>query len=400
MLCPRLPHPPHRSDTTASYHLLRYLAQRHRVHLGTFLTEMQDDTDTTAVSALCTSAWFGKMNRSTSLLRMTAGYLRGEPVETARFRDPELKRWLKRTIGTSRCKHLIVHCSGAARSIPSKFLLDKSNLIVADFDDFDPDLWTYKASQLSFPLRLFYRNEAEKQISFDRRLAMRARSPVVRSVAQAKSFLDCAPEIAPKLAIVARGIDRVHYSRSENRVSPYRDDELPIIMTGFFSNLSSIDAANWFMTEVLPLIRKRVPTARLYVVGEGADTEVRNLARADVVVIGDAADDRAYIQYAKIAVAPNQIGAGSTNEALKAMSIGRPLLASAIIAAELAPALEGEEFLLGDDAEKMADLAVRVLVQPDIGEAVGANARLRIEQDFDWDRSLAQIENLLLGRNV
>ena len=400
MLCPRVPHPPHRSDTTASYHLLRYLGQRHRVHLGTFLTDTQDDADSQVVSAMCASTWFGTISRSTSLLRMTAGYLRGEPIETARFRDPELKRWLKRTIKASRCKHLIVHGSGAARSIPSKFLLDKSNSLVADFDDFDPELWTYKGSQLSFPLSLFYRNEAEKQVSFDRRLAMRARAPIVRSAAQAKSFLDRAPEITPKLAIVTRGIDRVHYSRDSSRVNPYRDDELPIVMTGFFSNLSSIDAANWFVIEVLPLIRKRVPTARLYIVGDSVGSEIRNLASAAVVVISDAADDRAYIQYAKIAVAPNQIGAGSANEAFKAMSMGRPLIASEIIAAELVPALEGEEFLLADEVEKMADLAVRVLVQPDIGEAVGANARLRIEQDFDWDRSLAKIENLLLGRNI
>jgi polysaccharide biosynthesis protein PslH len=400
MLCPRLPYPAHRADTTSSFHLLQFLAQRHRVHLGTFIDDPDDERHVDAVSRLCKDVWVGKLGKTTSLLRMAAGVIRGEPAGTARYRDPELKRWLKRTIRATKCKHLVVHSSCAARSIPSKFLLDRNNRLIVDFSDFQPELWLHKASLFSFPLNAFYRHEARKQIEFDRRLALRAKGSIVRSSAQSESFLRACPEIAPRLNIMSRGVDRIYFSTDPNRPSPYSDAELAIVFTGLFNSLPYIDAAKWIAQEILPLIKKRVPAARLYLVGESPGVEVRALASADLSVVDDAADVRSYVQHSKLVLAPSRIAGATCHDALIAMSMGKPLIASPSLVGELHSAVEGEEYLVAESAEKMADLAVRLLVQPDIGEAVGANARVRIERDFDWDRSLAQVENLLLGRTL
>jgi polysaccharide biosynthesis protein PslH len=400
MLCSRLPYPAHRADTTSSFHLLQFLAQRHRVHLGTFIDDPDDARHIDAVGRLCKDLWVGKLGKTTSVLRMAAGVIRGEPAGTARYRDPELKRWLKRTIRATKCKHLIVHSSCAARSIPSKFLLDRNNRLIVDFDNFQPELWLHKASLFSFPLNAFYRHEARKQIEFDRRLALRAKGSIVRSAEQSASFLRACPEIAPRLSILSRGVDRIYFSADPNRPSPYSEDELAIVFTGLFNSLPYIDAAKWIAHDILPLIKKRVPAARLYLVGESPSIEVRALASADLSIVDDAVDVRSYVQHSKIVVAPSRIGGVTCHDALIAMSMGKPLIASPSLVSELASAVEGEEYLVAESAEKMADLAVRLLVQPDIGEAVGANARVRIERDFDWDRSLAQVENLLLGRTL
>ncbi len=399
-LCPRVPFPEHRSDTAASYQMLRYLAERHRVHLGTFLSGSENQQQVDSVASLCESSWFGQMDKSTSFLRMLAGFVRGEPVETARLRDPSLKRWLKKTIRATRCKHLVVFASRSARSIPSKFLLDRSNRLVVDFDEFDPEVWEHQSQEYSFPLSAVYAGEVRKQIAFDRRLAGRAKVSVFRSRSRSKSFLEHAPEIAPRVSVLRSGVDRIYFSSDENRQSPFSEIELPIVLTGQLDSLAFADGAKWFAEEVLPMIRKRVPTARFYVLASASRSGLRLPSSADVTVLSDIEDVRPYLQFAKLTVAPQRIGACAVDEALAAMSMGKPLLTTQLVANEIKPAIEGEEFLLADDADKMADLAVRILVQPDIGEAIGANARLRIEKDFDWDRSLAQFENLLLGRNL
>ena len=39
----RLPYPPNKGDKVRSYHLLKHLAARHRVFLGTFIDDPQDE---------------------------------------------------------------------------------------------------------------------------------------------------------------------------------------------------------------------------------------------------------------------------------------------------------------------------------------------------------------------
>ena len=39
----RLPYPPNKGDKVRSYHLLRHLAERHKVHLGTFIDDPDDE---------------------------------------------------------------------------------------------------------------------------------------------------------------------------------------------------------------------------------------------------------------------------------------------------------------------------------------------------------------------
>ena len=38
----RLPYPPNKGDKVRSYHLLKHLAQRHQVYLGTFVDDPDD----------------------------------------------------------------------------------------------------------------------------------------------------------------------------------------------------------------------------------------------------------------------------------------------------------------------------------------------------------------------
>ena len=51
----RIPYPPRKGDKVRSYHQLKYLAQRYRVHLGTFVDEAQDLEHVDAVRELCAS---------------------------------------------------------------------------------------------------------------------------------------------------------------------------------------------------------------------------------------------------------------------------------------------------------------------------------------------------------
>ena len=52
-LAHRLPYPPNKGDKVRSYHLLRHLAQRYRIVLGTFIDDPLDWQHVEKVRRLC-----------------------------------------------------------------------------------------------------------------------------------------------------------------------------------------------------------------------------------------------------------------------------------------------------------------------------------------------------------
>ena len=58
LLIHRMPYPPNKGDKIRSYHLLKHLAQRYRVHLGTFVDDADDWQHMPRVQAMCASSNF------------------------------------------------------------------------------------------------------------------------------------------------------------------------------------------------------------------------------------------------------------------------------------------------------------------------------------------------------
>jgi polysaccharide biosynthesis protein PslH len=396
-LCHRIPYPPNKGDKIGSYHLLRYFTERYRVHLGTFVDDPADEQYVETVRAMCESAWFGRITKATKGIRSVSGLLRGEPLTASLYADPSLTRWIKRIWAKKNIRHMLVYSSGAARAIPHAFFADPRNRLVVDFCDVDAEKWQQYAATHKPPMSWVYAREAKKLVAYDRALALRTDAAVVRTQAEVKAFTDLAPEVRDKLRVVNNGLDRAFFMPDASRENPFPQDVMPIVFTGHMGYWPNIDAVSWFTQEVLPKIRQRVPTAQFWIVGTDPAPTVQALANDHIRVTGRVPDVRPYVQYAKLVVAPNRLGRGVANKALEAMAMARPLVVSPQIAMGLEQAVENEDYLLGETADTMADLAVRVLVQPDIGEAIGKNARARIESDFDWDRNLSKTEAWLLG---
>ncbi len=399
-LCHRIPYPPNKGDKIVTYNMLRYFSERHRVHLATFIDDPEDAQHEEIVRKMCASAWFGKITTFTKGVRALGGLVRGEPLTAAIYADPGMTRWVKRTWATHNIRHMLVYSSGAARAIPHAYFADPRNRLVVDFCDVDAQKWEQYAATHKPPMKWIYAREAVKLIAYDRALAARTDAAIVCTKAEVAVFAKLAPEVKDKLRVVNIGMDRSAFTPDPARVSPFPVDAMPIVFTGHMGYWPNIDAVQWFAAEVFPKIRQRVPSAQFWIVGTDPAPAVSALASDAIFVTGRVPDVRPFVQHAKLVVAPNRLGRGIATKALEAMAMARPLIASPSIAMGLEQAVADEDYLLGKDANAMADLAVRVLVQPDIGEAIGANARRRIESDYDWDRNLGKTERMLLGTSL
>ena len=79
-LAHRIPYPPTKGDKVRSYHLLKYLAGRYRVHLGAFVDDNADFAHAGALRDLCEACHLVPLNPALAKLKSLAGLLSGEAL--------------------------------------------------------------------------------------------------------------------------------------------------------------------------------------------------------------------------------------------------------------------------------------------------------------------------------
>ncbi|HET6308834.1 MAG TPA: glycosyltransferase [Rhodopila sp.] len=140
--------------------------------------------------------------------------------------------------------------------------------------------------------------------------------------------------------------------------APPRHD---IIFVAGFAHPPNEDAALWFVSEVLPLIRTEVPTARLSMIGSHPTERVRGLEGESVAIRADVSDAELAAAYdrARVAVVPLRYGAGVKFKVVEALRAGLPLVTTPAGAQGL-PGLS-QVVAVEDDAALFAAAVVRLL---------------------------------------
>ena len=152
----------------------------------------------------------------------------------------------------------------------------------------------------------------------------------------------------------------------------------------------NVDAAVWFGRQVWPEVRRRVPAARLLLVGRDPAPSVQGLASDSVEVSGTVSDIRPYLARARVAVAPLRAGGGTRLKILEALDAGRPVIATSIAVDGLED-LIGEGVVVADDPGSMIEAVCGLLDDPDRAAALGRAGHNAVAARHTWDVALAPL---------
>ena len=112
----RLPYPPNKGDKVRSYHLLRHLLQQHRVFLGTFVDDPEDEQHIATLSRICPDLHVERLAPRTAKLMSATGLLRGEALTLAYYRSAGMQRWVAQVAREHALDASVVSGSVASRS--------------------------------------------------------------------------------------------------------------------------------------------------------------------------------------------------------------------------------------------------------------------------------------------
>ncbi|HEX3573826.1 MAG TPA: TIGR03087 family PEP-CTERM/XrtA system glycosyltransferase [Rhodopila sp.] len=390
-LTQRLPYPPIKGEKIRPLQILKYLTQWYDVHLGCLIDDPSDAQHIETIRAMCRDIHVARLNRKRAKLTCLSGLLTGESLSVTFFEDRDLRRWVRRVVEQVRPAVIFVNSGNMA---PYILDLPKREIRICDLADVDSEKWHAYAETTKGPMRFVYRREWRKVAALEHRIADACDVSSFVSDAEAALFKRLVPDRAARIRGVSSGVDHRYFDPTLPH-APVYDTTLPTyVFTGTMDYPPNVDAVVWFATEILPLIRRTVPTAQFYIVGNGPSAEVQRLAQiTGVFVTGRVPDVRPYVAHATAGVAPMRIARGIQNKVLEAMSLGKPvvLTSGALEGIEAQP---GTDVILADDAETFAAGCCRLATSND-GAAIGAAARSRIVRDYDWSARLRRFDDLL-----
>ncbi|WP_242394195.1 glycosyltransferase [Anaeromyxobacter oryzisoli] len=151
-------------------------------------------------------------------------------------------------------------------------------------------------------------------------------------------------------------LPNIHECRPTSRSWADRKD---LMFIGGYDHTPNVDAVEWFVSEILPRVRQRLPEVVLHVIGSKPPAKLLALASPCVDVLGYVPDVEPWFDATRVFVAPLRFGAGMKGKIGQAMSHGVPLVTTPI-GAEGMQLAHGENALVAGDAEAFAEAVVRL----------------------------------------
>ncbi|NJN96645.1 MAG: glycosyltransferase [Anaerolineales bacterium] len=157
---------------------------------------------------------------------------------------------------------------------------------------------------------------------------------------------------------------------------------------------ANIAAALDLVSQVMPLVWQYLPAARLMIVGKDPSPELQALtADPRINVTGTVPDLRPYLAQATAAISPMRYGVGIQNKVLEAMAMATPVISTpqAVSAIQIQA---GQEALVADTAEAMAQAIITLLTNEALRRQIGQTGRTYVENHHDWRGIAEKLEGI------
>jgi glycosyltransferase involved in cell wall biosynthesis len=190
--------------------------------------------------------------------------------------------------------------------------------------------------------------------------------------------------------VVPNGVDTAYWRRTSSRLGT---DE--IVFTGAMDYPPNIDAALVLIREVMPIVHRRHPRARLSIVGRDPVAALRRETSGVVRVTGTVPDMRPYLEAAAVFAAPLRFGVGMQNKIVEAMAMEVPVVTTPLVAEGIRSPTRSAPIGVAPNVEEVAACIVDCLDRAAGGARPDAAARVYVEEHFRWPISAAAVEATL-----
>jgi len=445
----RIPYPPNKGDKIRSFNEIKYLSQRHEIHLACLADDPKDLKYEDDLRNFCKSTNVVLINPKIAKLKSIFYLLTKQPLTIPYFYSKKLQQTIDHLLSANhydaifcfsspvaeyvfKSKLLVSSCLKLEKSLVKGSPVTRNELPetsnqqpstsnqppatgnkkpvtsnqqpatkIMDFVDVDSDKWAQYARYASFPKSWIYKLEGKRLSRYERKVAESFDHCIFVTNAEGKIFESKNPGIK-NITVIQNGVDLDYFSPRFNEQQetslqqPATSNQQPVIVfTGAMDYYANVDGVVWFTKEILPLVKQEIPEIRFYIVGSNPTKEVLSLSdNNDVTVTGYVPDTREYLGKATVVVVPLRIARGIQNKILEAMAMGIPVVTTPQ-AFEGIEAQPGRDLISGENAEKIAEGVIKLIREASLRKSLGDNARRVIENNYSWTKNLEKLDRIL-----
>ncbi|HWN11080.1 MAG TPA: glycosyltransferase [Pyrinomonadaceae bacterium] len=173
-------------------------------------------------------------------------------------------------------------------------------------------------------------------------------------------------------------VPTIHELRDISGSFESRED---LLFIGNLAHRPNEDAVVFFVREIFPLLRERLPGIAMDIIGDFSSPAIMACDSADIHIRGYIQDVAPYLRDRRVFVAPLRFGAGIKGKIGEAMAHGIPVVTTTIGAEGFGLTHELDVMIANEPADFAAAVA-RLYSDQDLWERVAHNGRLRIEKYF------------------
>jgi glycosyltransferase involved in cell wall biosynthesis len=199
----------------------------------------------------------------------------------------------------------------------------------------------------------------------------------------------------------ARNFDRL--SHSTNIISipfginletlsedPIQPEEASLFHIGTMNWFPNEESIKWLITEVWPMVLKRLPDIELHLAGRYMPDWLLKLSAPQVTVEGEVPDVWEYMQRFSIMVVPLFSGSGIRIKIVEAMAAGKAIITTAI-GAEGINYENGQHLVIAKDARSFTEAIVKLCNDKALRDSLGKNARMLIAKEHDNNKLMQKL---------
>jgi glycosyltransferase involved in cell wall biosynthesis len=389
MLTPYLPYPPSSGGQVRSYNLIKNISKKHEITLFSLVKSDEEKKYIPELEKFCQKVEvFKRPDKPFTLKNIFKTGFGLYPLLVVRNWSSLEKEAVSRELATG--SYQLIH----AETFYIMPHIPKTSVPILLVDQtIEFQVYQHVANTSKFwllrPL-LYY--DVLKIRFWETRFWQKAAKVVAVSESDKKKMLKLVPSLSVEVVPNGVGEDLINlWPKRKKSGKPV------VFFQGNFSWLQNTEAAKYLIDKVFPLIKTKIGDVSCLVAGQGAREKIGFLARGDIEIRDIANSDiegvkKAY-QEASVFLAPIFGPGGTRLKILGAMASGLPVVTTAI-GIEGIDANNGQEVLVRNKPEEMADAVVSLLKDQILFKRITKAARQLIEKNYSWPKIADKLDKI------
>jgi len=221
-------------------------------------------------------------------------------------------------------------------------------------------------------------NETEKMRELEFSLMKKSDVTILTSTAEAKLLHK--EDNSLKFSI----LPNIHIETENIEKFETRKD---MFFLGGFQHTPNINAAEFLVNDIWPIIKQKISDVKLYIVGSHATETVKKLASNDIVITGFVNDLSPYYQKCKVMLAPLRYGAGVKGKITQSLAMGLPVVTTPI-GVEGTDLVDKQNCMVAEKPEEFASKATQVYTDKELWNKLSING-LKAASEYSPEKAKA-----------